>query len=106
MKYLRSFSWVLLSVLMLAPITAIVLGEDCPEVVRAALQATNQLCETTGRNQACYGHVLLDAQPQPGLDSFTFDQAGDVVDVAAMQSLRLWPMEADSDVWGVALMKL
>lgn len=106
MKHLRPFTWAVLSLLLFAPVAAVVLGDVCPEVVRSALEATDRLCENTGRNQACYGHILLEAQPQPGLSSFAFDQAGDVVDVAAVQSLRLWPMEPDTGVWGVALMRL
>jgi hypothetical protein len=85
---------------------AIVLGQACPEVVRTALEATDELCEHTGRNQVCYGHVFMEAQPQPGATSFAFTQVGDVADVTSVQSLRLWPMEPDTGIWGVALMRL
>lgn len=103
MKHLRSIIWLILFALVVVPVVAAV---DCPEVVSQALSATDELCEATGRNQACYGHVRLDAQPQQGADDFVFEQAGDRVDVAALQSLRLSPMEVETGAWGVALMRL
>ncbi len=106
MNPLRRLAWSLLSVFLFAPTAAVVLGEACPEVIRTALEATDQLCANTGRNQACYGHIFLEAQPQPGVASFSFEDAGDTVDVTAVRSLRLWPMEPDTGVWGVALMRL
>lgn len=98
MKPFRTLAWVFLSITFIAPVAIALLGIDCPEVVRTALEATDQICEATGRNQACYGHILLEAQPQSGVSSFNFSEAGDVVDVTAVQSLRLWPMEQDTGV--------
>jgi hypothetical protein len=100
MKYLI---WLLLTILFVVPVVAAL---DCPAVVENALATTDELCETTGRNQACYGNVRVDAEPQPGVDDFNFDQAGDRVAVTALQSLRLSPMEVDSGAWGVAMMRL
>ncbi len=100
MKYLI---WLLLTILIVVPVAAAL---DCPAVVETALETTNELCETTRRNQACYGNVRVDAEPQPGTDDFHFDQAGDRVAVTALQSLRLSPMEVDSGAWGVAMMRL
>lgn len=78
---------------------------DCPVVVQTALEATQELCDTTGRNQACYGHVLLDAQPQPGW-SLQFTDPGDKTDVSGLRSLHLSAMDAASGVWGVTRMEL
>src|SRR5262245_17695172 len=103
MRHLRSLSWLLLFALVVVPVMAAV---DCPTVVENALQATDELCEATGRNQACYGNVRVDAQPQPGIHDFNFNEVGDRVEVAALQSLRLSPMEAETGDWGVAMMRL
>lgn len=100
MKYLI---WLLLTILIVVPVVA---APDCPAVVETALATTDALCETTGRNQVCYGNVRVDAQPQPGIVNFNFNQAGDRVPVTALQSLRLSPMEVDSGAWGVAMMRL
>jgi hypothetical protein len=100
MKYLI---WMLLTIIVVVPVVA---APDCPAVVTTALATTDELCETTGRNQACYGNVRVEAEPQPGIENFDFDQAGDRVPVTALQSLRLSPMEVDSGAWGVAMMRL
>lgn len=95
-----------LSVLWLAPVLALAQGDACPETVQTALNATNQFCQATGRNQACYGHMALTAEPQPGIVSFSFQQQGDVVDVASVHTLRLAPMDDNTGAWGVVLMSL
>ncbi len=99
-----------LAVSILAPATiptAISSGSNqCAEIVRAALVATDRLCEGTGRNQVCYGHNILDAQPQPNVGQLDFTQEGDIVNVDKVQALRLSGMDVASEVWGVALMRL
>lgn len=106
MKNLRALIWIFLLGLTVSPALATLLSEDCPTLVQQALIATDRLCDATGRNQACYGHARLEAQPQAGWPSFTFHQAGDIVDVTAIQSLHLSPMEITTGNWGVALMRL
>jgi hypothetical protein len=103
MRLLRTTIWLFLFALVVVPVIA---AADCPTVVEHALQATNEICETTGRNQACYGNVHIDAQPQAGVEDFEFEDVGDRVPVTALQSLRLSPMEVESGEWGVAMMRL
>ena len=81
-------------------------GYSCPEMVTQAMTATTEVCDGAGRNQACYGHVQLAAEPQVGVSHFVFSQSGDVANVFDIQSLRLSAMNADAGVWGVALMRL
>lgn len=103
MRLLRTAIWLLLFVLVVVPVMA---AADCPSIVENALEATDEICETTGRNQACYGNAQIDAQPQTGIEDFAFDDVGDRVPVTALQSLRLSPMEIESGEWGVAMMRL
>ena len=100
---MKHLIWLLLTTLIVVPVVAAV---DCPAIVESALETTDALCETTRRNQACYGHVSLEAEPQPGVEDFDFDEPGEREDVTALQSLRLSPMQLDSGVWGVAMMRL
>ena len=79
---------------------------DCPQIVETALSAADEFCTTLGRNQACYGHVALDAELQGDAENFTFEQPGDVLDVASLNTLRLHPMDVATGEWGVALMSL
>lgn len=81
-------------------------GEDCPALVRTALSTTQQVCDGTGRDQACYGNVLIDARPQTGFGPITFNNPGDIVDVAAIRSLQLSAMDAVAGVWGVSLVEV
>ncbi|MEZ4672018.1 MAG: SH3 domain-containing protein [Anaerolineae bacterium] len=101
---IKVFLWSCLIILMVSPLLAA--EADCPVLVRQALDATNSLCEKTGRNEACYGNVLLQARPQVGVANFTFDQPGNIANVGEIQSLRLSPMSPDKGEWGVALMRL
>jgi uncharacterized protein YraI len=80
--------------------------EACPALVLSAYTTTADLCESTGRNQACYGHSLLEAKPQPDVSAFKFDQEGDVANVGQIQSLRLSVMDDTTGAWGITLMRL
>jgi hypothetical protein len=81
-------------------------SDMCPDIVRQALTTTADLCEETGRNQACYGHSLLEAKPQPNVSRLKFDQEGDVVKVDHLRSLRLSVMDDNTGAWGISLMRL
>ncbi len=78
----------------------------CPQIVEVALATTHQLCERIGENQACYGHVLVDALPQDHVEEFAFSQEGDIAELVDLKTLRLSPMDLESGLWGVALMNL
>jgi hypothetical protein len=78
----------------------------CSLVIEEALEAANRSCTDLGRNQACYGNEMLQATAQEGFDNFEFETVGDIVDVVAIESLRLSAMDAVNDQWGVALMNV
>jgi len=86
---------------------ALAQGEtSCPVIVQTALDSTRLMCSDTGRNQACYGNVMLEAQPQSGAENFTFDSVGDLVDTNLIASLRLSSLDEAASQWGVALMEI
>ncbi|MCC6805181.1 MAG: SH3 domain-containing protein [Anaerolineae bacterium] len=78
----------------------------CGATVQNALDTVGQSCEATGRNQACYGYVSLQAPPREGVQDFSFTQQGDLASVADLDTLRLSPFDAVNNTWGIALMKL
>jgi hypothetical protein len=101
--------WTKLSIaVLLSLLSTVVLAQEqtCPEIVQAALDATDEQCSSTGRNQACYGNVNLEAAPQPNVEDFSFSAPGDMVAVSAIESLTLASRVADEGEWGVALMQL
>lgn len=102
MRRFQSFLFVLLAL----AVTRAAAQADCPAIVEQALNTVDTFCQTAGRNQACYGNLALQAEPQPGVRAFRFEQVGDMVNVADLQSLRLSPMDEETGAWGVALMRL
>jgi len=106
MRPMRFITWAFLSVVLFAPLIAVMQFEACSELVTTALAATDNVCVDTGRNRACYGNSELAAEPQPGFGPFKFDEAGDTINVAQLNTLRLSPMDLDNGTWGVALLRL
>jgi hypothetical protein len=92
--------------LILCFVQAAIAQADCPAIVTAAIVTATESCAGLERNQACYGNVTLAATPRADAPSFTFDQAGDVVNVADIESLRLSSMSLTDETWGVALMQI
>lgn len=80
--------------------------ETCSAVVQQALADVDEGCAATGRNQACYGFVSLDATPREGAENFLFDKQGDLANVADISTLRLSALDVENDEWGIALLKL
>lgn len=105
---MRRLSTILLflGLMVLLPARSSARVETCPEIVRKAMMSTTNLCEQIGRNKACYGHFTLQAQPQPHIPDFAFEQEGDIVDVNDLQSLHLSVMDATSGAWGISLMRI
>jgi SH3 domain-containing protein len=107
MRYFVIFLFGLLLVLAVVPLVALSTQQDvCERVVQTALEQANQVCTDTGRNQACYGHVNLEAQPQSRFEPFKFNEAGDIINITQLKTLRLSPMNMATGTWGVAMMSL
>lgn len=105
----RLLSVVLLMLWLSLPLfTVWAQAEDptCPTIVETAIDITKEGCEDTRRDEACYGHLVLDAEPQPGWDEFIFEQPGDVVDITAINSLNLSALNIADGSWGVVLMQV
>ena len=77
----------------------------CDDLVTAALNRANQVCDALGRNQACYGNNLIDAELQPNA-SVSFTKEGDVVNVDLIRRLTTAPLDTTKQVWGIAIMKI
>jgi hypothetical protein len=85
-----------------------VLAQDniCSTIVQDAISIVQNECAPTGRNQACYGYVQLQATPREGVENFSFEQTGDLANVADVETLRLSSLNEEENTWGIALMKL
>lgn len=78
----------------------------CPALVETALEAVDDFCANTGRNQACYGNFNLEAEARPTAEDFHFETIGDIANVSDIASLRLNGMNEDNGEWGVVLLRL
>lgn len=79
---------------------------DCPAIVETALSGIDSACADLQRNQACFGHIAIETEFQPQTENMTFSNVGDVVDVIAIQSMQLSPLDEANGNWGLAMMKL
>jgi hypothetical protein len=79
---------------------------SCSSIVLDAMDAVASLCGDIGRNQACYGNIMLEVEAQAGVEDLVFDAPGDIANVADIHTLRLTGMDETTQQWGMALMKL
>lgn len=102
---MKKFVFLLLFVVLLAALPAAAQQDDdaCPVIVQSALEATNMACVDTERNQACYGNGLITAVLT---SDDPFNSRGDVVELVAVQSLVLNPMDTGAGTWGVVLTRV
>lgn len=83
---------------------AVIAQDSCTSLVTDALETLNTVCETTGRNELCYGNNLVSVTTISGQELY-FSQPGDIISIDDIQSIRTSPF-AQPDEWGIALMKL
>lgn len=102
---MKRMTIVLLVLLSITPVLD-ALQVACPEIVQEVLQSMSEVCAETRRNQVCYGNFSIDSTLHSDAPDIQFEQVGDIAQVAAFQSLRLSPIDAEADQWGVALMQL
>jgi hypothetical protein len=103
----------LLLLILLLAVTSVAVAQEgasaedaCPAIIQTALQTVSEVCQGVGRNQACYGNLLMQIEPQPGVENLQFEQIGDVADVSDIQSLSLSGMDTATGAWGVALLRI
>lgn len=95
-----------LLILLISVGAAAAQGQTCSELVEQAVAAVQDACADTGRNQACYGNVALEATPRAGAEAFVFEEQGDLVSVADIDRLTLSSLDEEEGVWGVALLRI
>jgi hypothetical protein len=54
----------------------------------------------------CYGNWQVTAEPQPQVEQFLFEQPGDLENVIKISSLALSAMDPETNIWGIAHMRL
>ncbi len=78
----------------------------CPDLVMQALRAVHDLCNGQGRNSACYGNYLVQADLAADEPPSAFDAAGDVVGLHLLNDIKTAPLNADLSEWGVSVLSV
>jgi hypothetical protein len=86
----------------LAPTVAA--SATCEEIVATALNQTSDACDTTERNQACYGNGAIAAQLRQA--DAPFEQPGQRIQIGTLESMQLAALNTDTGEWGVALLRV
>lgn len=79
---------------------------DCPALVEEALIAVGEVCSSLGRNEICYGHNQVTALGADAAPLASFATTGDVENVTNIASLATAGLNAEEQLWGVAVMSL
>jgi hypothetical protein len=103
---MRLFRVIVLALTVLSVSVLAAQGGSCPALIEEALTTVQDACAEIGRNQACYGNIALEAIPRDEAPAFTFEQQGDLVNIADLQRLQLSSLDEVLGQWGIALMKL
>ena len=79
---------------------------SCPILVEEALHTAANECNLLGRNQVCYGNLSIDVTARTEAPDFTFEQAGDIIEVSYLHALKIDPFDQLNGIWGLAVMQL
>jgi hypothetical protein len=79
---------------------------SCQALLRVALENARTNCAPISSNQACYGNFEASAAPLESAAPLTFDQPGDRVDVADLQSLQVQTLDFSQSQYGIAWMNV
>ena len=103
MRFARKGFFVVIALLTMA---SLVTAQDaCPADVDDAIAALNDICFSTGRNQACYGNGDIVTVPVADA-TIDFAVPGDSANINDIDSMILSPFEVGFSEWGVAVLVL
>ena len=89
-------------------ITATAIAErnaSCQALIERTIQASDNFCDDTGSNSACYGNNKLKADLVPNTVQ-RFSERGDVIPVNKLQRLAASPLNLNNSEWGIAVFKV
>ena len=73
---------------------------SCSETVRLALQTAGSVCQTTGRNQACYGNINGAVSLRDPADSAAWVNVGDTSPLTQITRMTLGAMDESNAAVG------
>ena len=103
----RKLSAILSSALLLLLSVALIAAQsNCSALFDEAIEAIDDNCGDTGRNEACYGFDQVEASFLTNIDESTFTQPQDIAAVADIATIRTAPLNTSTGTWGVAIMNI
>ena len=78
---------------------------SCQALIDKTIQASDNYCNGTASNTACYGNNTLKAELVPNA-SQRFSERGDIIPVNKLQRLSASPLNLNNDQWGIAVFKV
>jgi hypothetical protein len=91
--------------LSLVVVAGVVAQGTCSDFVNQALQQLSTNCGDMPRNSACYGYNSVSATLTSALAPDAFSHPNDRVELADLQSITTAPLDLQTSVWGIAVMK-
>jgi hypothetical protein len=77
----------------------------CQALIDRTIQASDNYCNSTGSNTACYGNNTLRAELAPSAAQ-RFSERGDIIAVNQLRRLSASPLNLDHNEWGIAVFKV
>ena len=78
---------------------------SCQALIDRTIQASQNYCNETASNTACYGNNTLRAELVPNTNR-RFSERGDIIAVNELHRLSASPLNIESDEWGIAVFKV
>jgi hypothetical protein len=91
---------------LLSVVILVAQGANCPNLIEEALQAVDESCANTGRNEACYAYDQVEASFLSTVADDFFTQPADIAEIAEIKTIRTVPLNAETGVWGVAIINM
>jgi hypothetical protein len=78
---------------------------SCQALIDRTIQASENFCDETASNTACYGNNTLRAELAPDTNR-RFSERGDIIAVNELRRLSASPLNLEQNEWGIAVFKV
>jgi hypothetical protein len=91
--------------LPVGPAMAAYAANRCQVILTKAMETLQSTCKKVGRNKACYGNNLVQAESASSAN-LVFNKVGDIANISQIRSISTAPLDEEKGIWGLSLLKL
>lgn len=104
-KKMKHFSPAILLITIGFFVFSLVSAQDdtCPAIIYEAVTQTSELCDSTARNEACYGHQNIDVTLRDSGTSFA--TPGDIAELGSIERIQTMPLDTALSQFGIVLLR-